>query len=286
MGRYAPTWLVQMPWLLNDVDLAALQKKILGTTRERMLREMAEVVEALAAKRPLVLWLEDLQWSDYSTLDLLSFLGQRHERAQLLVIGTYRPVDVTTNGHPLYTVKQELQIHRRCAELPLGFLTEDAVSEYLAMRIPEEARHAVPLLGRAIHRRTEGNPLFMVNVIDYLIAQNELAEDRAIETQVTSFVPENLRQMIEKQIMRLRSEELRGLEVASVAGMEFSAAAVAAGLGQEIVQIEEICAGLARRGQFLRTNGVEEWPDGTMAARYSFVHALYQEVLYDRLTAA
>src|SRR5262245_20430979 len=93
LRRHAPTWLVQMPWLLDAADRDALQRELLGATRERMLREMAELVEALTQEAPLVLALEDLHWSDAATLDLLSLIARRHEAARLLLIGTYRTAD-------------------------------------------------------------------------------------------------------------------------------------------------------------------------------------------------
>ena len=70
LRRHAPMWLVQMPWLLDEEERAALQRETAGATRARMLREMAEAIEALTAETPLALALEDLHWSDYSTLDL------------------------------------------------------------------------------------------------------------------------------------------------------------------------------------------------------------------------
>jgi len=88
LAQQAPTWLVQMPALLSATELEALQRKVLGATQGRMLREMAEAVEALTAERALVLWLEDLQWSGVSTLEWLSALARRREQARLLVIGT------------------------------------------------------------------------------------------------------------------------------------------------------------------------------------------------------
>jgi predicted ATPase len=162
------------------------------------------------------------------------------------------------------------------------------VGEYLAVRFAVGA----PLkeLARVIHQRTDGNPLFMVNMVDYLIAQGGLVEvDGRWELKggleaVEVGVPESLQQMIERQIERLSAEERRVLEVASVAGVEFSAAAVAAGVEAEVSEVEESCAELARREQFLRSHGTDEWPDGTVAACYGFIHALYQEVLYERVT--
>src|SRR5712692_1314232 len=67
MKQHAPTWLVQMPALLSTSDLEALQRKVQGATRERMLREMSEGIEVLTEQRPFILLLEDLHWSDVST---------------------------------------------------------------------------------------------------------------------------------------------------------------------------------------------------------------------------
>jgi predicted ATPase len=91
-------------------------------------------VEVLTVERPLILWVEDLQWIDMSTLDWLAFVARRHEPARLLVIGTYRPVEVLAREHPLKGVKQELQLHGQCQELALDFLTEEHVAEYLPTR--------------------------------------------------------------------------------------------------------------------------------------------------------
>src|SRR5215208_6993744 len=102
----------------------------------------------------------------------------------MLVLATYRPVEMLGDGHPLRTVKQELQLHRQCAERQLGLLTEENVAEYLAVRfsLEEGVRRTLPLqkLAQTIHHRTEGNPLFMVNVAEYLAAQGELGE--SVET--------------------------------------------------------------------------------------------------------
>ena len=70
-----------------------LQQRAFGATRERMLRELAEAVEILAQERPLVLVLEDLRWSDMSTLDWLAYVARRRAPARLLGLGTYRPID-------------------------------------------------------------------------------------------------------------------------------------------------------------------------------------------------
>lgn len=286
----APTWLAEMPSLVTAADRDQFERATSVTTRERMLREMAEALEALTAESPLVLVIEDLHWSDYSTLDLISFLARRRAPARLMLIGTYRPVEVILSGHPLKAVKQELSAHRLCHELDLDFLTEAAVAEYLAARFgaSDLATELAPL----IYDRTDGNPLFMVNVVDYLVAEGLIApkgetwELKVARDQVVVGVPDGAKQMIDKQIDHLSPVQQQLLEAASVAGVEFSAMAVAAGLEKDVIEIEEQCEELARRRQFIRSAGESETPDGTVTARYSFIHALYQNALYDRAAAA
>ncbi len=101
LHREAPMWLTQMPALLSEAERERLQLQLVGSSQERMLREMVEALEALASDTPLVLLLEDLQWSDHATLDLFAYLARRSEPARLLVLGTYRPADVSVVGHPL-----------------------------------------------------------------------------------------------------------------------------------------------------------------------------------------
>jgi DNA-binding winged helix-turn-helix (wHTH) protein len=289
LRRHAPTWLQQMPWLIAETDRENLQREVMGATRERMLREMAEALEALTDATPLALVLEDLHWSDYSTLDLVSYLARRRKRARLLLVATYRPVEVALSEHPLKGVKQELQARRYCEELPLEYLSQEAIGEYLTRRFPQ---HEFPAAFAAIlHERTEGNPFFLVNALDYLQAE-ELIAERDGRSRLTVALaelevaaPENIRQMIEKQIERLDREQQRVLEVAAVAGVEFPAAAIAVGLERGLAEAEEQCEELDRRRLFLRTTGVCALPNGIVTARYGFIHTLYQEVVYQRVAA-
>jgi predicted ATPase/DNA-binding winged helix-turn-helix (wHTH) protein len=290
MRQYAPTWLMQLPWFLADADRALLQREMLGATKERMLRELEELLERWTFQCPLILVLEDLHWSDNATLDLISYLSKRTDAVALMLIGTYRPVEVIVSGHPLKAVKQELLSKRQCKELPLEYLSQEAVVEYLAARFP--ANRFPAELGGLIHERTEGNPLFMVNAVDYLVTEGWIGEAQEVwqlGTEIEKIevgVPASIKQMIEKQVGYLSKEEQRMLEVASVSGVEFSTLTVAAGLGDDTAVVAAQCEELARRHQFIRDCGFHELPDGEVAARYGFIHALYQNVLYERVSAA
>src|SRR5262249_2286263 len=162
---------------------------------------------------------------------------------------------------------RELQMHGLCRELALEYLTEDAVLSYLGARFPE--REVPRWFARLIHRRTEGNPLFLVNLVDHLLSEGLIARDSGplvagpIDA-VDSCVPENIRQLIERQIERLSDDERRVLEAASVAGMECSVTAIAAGLAELPEWVEQRCESLARRHQFLTPARLVELPDGTV----------------------
>jgi predicted ATPase len=170
-------------------------------------------------------------------------------------------------------------------------LDQAAIGEYLARRFPPAAPHAAALgrLARTVYGRTEGNPLFVVNVAADLVSHGVLVERDGLwevaenPDGVHVAVPGDVRGMIARQLDRLDPDERRILEVASAAGAEFSSAAVAAAAEVDIGAADACCADLARREAFLAARGADEWPDGTLAGRYGFRHALYQEVVYEHL---
>ena len=157
-----------MPELLTPEDRLRLQSEMQGVTQQRMLREMTRALEALAAERPLVLVLEDLHWSDFSTLELISAVARQGESARILIVGTYRPVEILSKDHPLRSIKQELELHHYCEELRLNLLSRENVRDYLNNRLASAEPLRFGTLAPIIHTRTDGNPLFMVNMVDYL----------------------------------------------------------------------------------------------------------------------
>jgi hypothetical protein len=141
---------------------------------------------------------------DSITLDLIVSLARRREPARLLLLGTFRPAEVMRRGHPLQTVKHDLLVRGQCRELPLHLLSEAQMAEYLARRFPGTT---FPVeMTRFLHPRTDGNPLFMVNVVDYWQAQGLPVATHPPSTLLERFtartgdVPETLRQLVEQQL--------------------------------------------------------------------------------------
>ena len=283
-----------MPSLLSEAERDKLPGGAQPVTRQRMLREMALALETLTADSLMVLIFEDLHWSDFSTLELISATARRLEPARLLIIGTYRPVEMLVSAHPLRTVKEELEIHRLCEELQLQLLGPKNVADYLRSRFSSEpGERWLATLAQGIHERTEGNPLFVVNLVDNLVAQGVLDPGVAQRREVVPLLdsshgemPRSILQMIERNVDQLASDEQQVLEAASVAGAKFSTAAVAAALEQPLREIESSCKRLSRHERFVQADGVTQWPDRTVAESFHFRHALYRDALYDRVPAS
>jgi predicted ATPase len=286
LRRYAPMWLAQLPGMVSDTDLERLQRQMQGATPARMLRELSHALAVLAVDTPLVLVLEDLHWSDSSTVDVLAYLGQQLEPTRLLVLGTYRPVDAMLRAHPLRRTVQELCGRAQATELRLEFLPARDVAAYVAGRC---GGPVAPALAAFVHQRTDGNALFMVNVVEHLVQQGlivqresqwTLREGAAAEV---AEVPEGVRQLLVRRIEELAPEARQVLEAASVVGEAFAVGDVAAGVQRAVEDVQAVCDALAAQHHFIEDTGVTVWPDGTRGGSYRFQHALYQQVLYDEL---
>jgi DNA-binding winged helix-turn-helix (wHTH) protein/tetratricopeptide (TPR) repeat protein len=288
LREVAPSWLLNLPALISAEEREFLARQCIGITAERRLREITAFFEQIAKDCTLALVLEDLHWVDPSTLALISFLARRRESARLLLIGTYRSGEVERYNPPLKAVATELTLHQFCAQLPLNLLSRGAVEEYLATRFdqPTVSRS----LASTVYSRSEGNPLFMVNVTDYLVNQQAIVRDNEAIKLATHGdqepVPTTLRELINRQFEGLAPGDQELLETASVVGVNFSVALLARVLCREREVVEQRCRELAEREQFLQYAGLRKRPSGASAAIYSFTHALYQNVIYQRVGQA
>ncbi len=286
LRQHAPMWLLQLPGLLTNSETEQLQQQLAGSAKQRMLREMAQFLEALSNETVLVILLEDLQWSDHATIDLLAYLGRRSEPARLLILGTYRPVEVILTHHPLQGLKNELLSQRQLHELSLELVTQHDVENYLRHRFPPLSEQNLNQLAQHVYHYTDGNPLFMVNFVAHIQEQGGLEQHNwtlnPIYFQQDTDIPKNLRDMIAHQFQRLSDQQLSILQAASVAGIEFNSAEVFAALSTDN-DVEKTCEQLALNGHYIRALGLDEWPNDNVIARYQFTHALYRDVLYKQL---
>jgi hypothetical protein len=255
-----------------------------------MLRELSDGLEALVAEQPLIVVLEDVHWSDISTLDLISWLGTRTERARLFVIASYRPIDAIFSNHPIRAVKQTLSARARCAEVALEQLNIEHVSDILAHRFPG---HRFP--GRfteQVHDRSAGNPLFLHQLLDSALARglitNEGGTWRLSNPEQGGRIgpPETLLEILESRIEKLTDEEQTVLGQASVVGMRFPVSLLARDESDASDSVEECCCRLVRRNLFIRSIGRSITEDGANESEYEFLHAVYRESLYQRLAPA
>jgi DNA-binding winged helix-turn-helix (wHTH) protein/tetratricopeptide (TPR) repeat protein len=287
LRRYAPLWLIQMPSLLSTAQLRNLRRRTQGTFPERMPRELAEAMEALTLETPLILVLEDLHWSDYSTLDLISYFAQRRGSARLMLVATYRPMEAMADNHPLKAIKQELEERQQCQEISVSYLNNVAVEEYLKQRFPGNKFPAE--MSQWLHQRTGANPLFMVNVLDHLVAAGFIVHRNrnwALNTSLKNAeltVPPTIQQIIERQLERCTAQEQLLLQAASVEGVEFSVGTVASVLGEKADLIEKRCRRMAERNLLLRPSGMRTAAHGLQTVCYAFIHALYQYTCYQLL---
>ena len=230
LRRAAPLWLVQLPGLLPDTELERLQRQVQGATATRMLRELAEALEVLSAETPLVVVLEDLQWSDRPTVEALAYVAQRRAPARLLVLGTYRPVDAAPWACPA---------PHGARAVWTGQAVDCAWKGYPPQRwrpmSPAAGGPVAARLAAFIHERTEGHALFLVTIVEHLVGQGLVVQRAGQWTlpdgaaaQVRS-LPDGLRQFLLRRLEALPPAERRVLEAASVVGERFAVAAVAAG---------------------------------------------------------
>jgi len=282
LARHAPTWLVQFPWLLNDEHRKTLHQEILGTTRERMLREIAAALETMAADVPLLLVFEDLQWADPSTVDLISVVARGRLAAKLTVIATIREDDTEPELAPKYLV-QDLLMRRLCRAIELRPLSVQEVAAYL---VEGSYQDAVPeALASMLHRQSGGNPLFLREALDRLRGLGLIRQDRRLLTfpsQIAAVdvgVPESVRLMIEARMKHLSEGERRALEAASTVGTAFTAHDVAKACGGDPGRLEDLYDELAHRGRFVRFATCREPTVARADTRYEFVLNLYREVL-------
>jgi len=287
MKTVAPTWYVQVATKSEHPSIVQMRNDAPAASQERMKREIGALFEDLSRTRPLVVFLDDLHWADVSTIDVLNYLAGRFSEMRVLVLVTYRPSEMVLAPNQFVGMSRELRSRGLFDETALQFLDRSDVERYLALEFPE---HRFPQeFGAFVHAKTEGNPLFMADLVRYLRDSGGIAEEDGRWKLTRSMadlpkeLPESVRSMIERKIARLDDQDRRLLVAASVQGHEFDSATVSTALEMDAGEVEERLESLQRVHVFVTRIREDEFPDRTPTLTYQFVHVLYQNALYATL---
>jgi len=288
MKRVAPTWYVQVaPLSPESAGTSEIREDIKSTSQERMKRELAAYFLDVSRVRPLVLLLEDLHWADASTVDVLNYLAGRFEGMRLLVLVTYRPSDMAVGRHPFLQVARQLHAASAFVECPLEHLDRADVERYLGLEFPGHA--LPPSFVTLIHEKTEGHPLFMVDLVRYLRDRGDLVRNGGrwnlthSTADIARELPETVKGTITRKIDRLDELDRRLLTAASVQGQEFDTVVVSDVLALDPADVEDRLAALDQIHRLVQPIRSGELPDRSLSVRYRFAHVLYQNVLYGSL---
>ena len=246
--------------------------------RYRLMQSVTSFLTNAASVQPLVIVLEDLHDADPGTLDMLTHVSRNLSGARLMIVGTYRDVEVD-RSHPLSGALAELRRVANFSRIPLRGLTPDEVQRMMT----SIAGGDVPWsLSETVHRQTEGNPLFVQEVLRYLVEQGYLGHGDGQERRDTPpemGLPEGLKDVIGKRLSGLSNECQDVLSVAAVIGREFP------------LQVLQNVAGVAEEELYSaleEASGVgvvEERSSVGGALGFRFAHAFFRQTLYEETFA-
>jgi DNA-binding CsgD family transcriptional regulator len=238
----------------------------IGEARFRLFDSLSGFLVRATALRPAIIVLDDLHWADEGSLKLLEHVARAAARMRLLVLGTYRDTEVGPD-HPLAAILGGIGRERSFERHVLGGLAEDEVRAYCAAAGGSASTHG---LAREVHRLTEGHPLFVREVVRYLVAEGWEGADR-----LPADLPAGLADVIGARLARLSAACLRTLEAAAVLGMEFDLETLSRALGEDGAATADAVEEALRAGVVAEA--------GTGAATFRFTHALVREALTRRL---
>lgn len=244
--------------------------------RYRLFEAVAALLRRVAESRPVVLVLDDLHWADKPTLLLLRHLARHARSTALLVVGTYRDTSVAP-GHPLFETLDDIGREHRGQRVTLGALDMAAVEVLVSLHAGEQA----PDLVHSLLEETDGNPLFIVEMLRHLAESGAFEGTRggrASGLRLADFgIPEGVKDVIGRRIARLGDSTRRVLTIASVSGRDFELAVLA---GASELDPDELVGALeeaTRAGLIEEVSGV--------VGRYTFTHSLIRETIYGGLSA-
>jgi tRNA A-37 threonylcarbamoyl transferase component Bud32/tetratricopeptide (TPR) repeat protein len=271
IARIAPFLRQLFPDTGPPLDLPADQQ------RQYLFARMREYLERVAANVPLVMLFDDLHWADESTLLMLESLAQHAPHIRLLMLGTYRDVDLDV-GRPFARSIERLVRQRLAERVVLRRMPESEVAELLtALGAPNPP----PRLVQAIYRETEGNPFFVEEVFRHLREEGRVLDAHGrwlSELQLDDVqVPEGVKLVIGRRLERVGADCRNVLIAAAVIGPRFDLRTLEA-LGE--VDTDTILDALERA----EAAGLVLPQVAGRDTRYAFAHELIRQTLLGGLS--
>ena len=246
--------------------------------RYRLLQAVVSFLRSASTAQPLLIVLEDLHDAESGTLDMLGHVARNLSGSRFLVVGTYRDVEVD-RSHPLSGALAELRRLPDFSRVLLRGLSADEVQRMLSVISDREIPWG---LAEALHRQTEGNPLFVQEVVRYLVEEGLIARGQsrpASDVALAMSIPEGLRDVIGKRLSRLSDECNRVLRVAAVMGREFNMDVL--GHVAEVSEEELFVALEEAQGAAV----IEERSSVGGVVTFRFAHAFFRQTLYEETFA-
>jgi class 3 adenylate cyclase len=267
VGRHRPVLARLIPGLADPAPQSTTSAT--GGSPEgeqfQLFDSVASLLRAIAEQHPLILVLDDLHWADVPTLLLLRHVVRATEGSSLLILGTYRQTEVD-EAHLLGQAIAELRRARALATVTLGGLGEGEVAELVASQLTGAAPATV---ARSIVERTQGNPFFVEEIL------RDVGPDGDVSDALTR-IPDSVKDLLLRRLRRLDEGCKRLLNIAAVAGHEFTLDVlelVAGGTAEEIAE---------RLEPAIAAQVIDESP--TAIGQYSFAHALIRETIYEQIS--
>jgi tetratricopeptide (TPR) repeat protein len=248
--------------------------------RYRLMQAITDFLGNVAKAQPLLIVLEDLHSADRDTLEMLEHVARNLTDKRLLLVGTYRDVEVDRT-HPLSAALAELRRLPSFGRVLLRGLNADEVRRMLSSITGQDVPWG---LAETVHRQTEGNPLFVQEVVRYLVEEGVFTRDKGRwqakgDTPVEMRIPDGLRDVIGKRLSSLSESCNKVLSIAAVIGRDFRLEVlqkVAGMIDEEIFKaLEE-----ARKAAV-----VEERTGAGATVNYRFAHAFFRQTLYEEIIA-
>ncbi len=275
LRRTAPTWARYLaPEFDRHAEGVVASEQPAASNPERLMRELTLFLDDTSRQQPLVIFIDDLHWADLSTIDVLAHLASRVGRMRVLLVVTYRPHEMLQTHHPFSRLRGELIARRHLNEVQVSLLGFDDVREYVRAEFGSESTTSE--LAALVFQKTEGNPLFMRDLVRFFRDEGVSAGTRPS----ASDVPQSLRGLIDRTLQALHPDTRQILSIAAVQGYEFDSATVARVSGIATADVEERLRAAEDIHALVTLEREHELPDGTFSLMYRFVHVLYHDALY------